>query len=77
MCLQRLCVRDPLFRKTTVNLYNIYLSISQSTQQFLQLQNKHYCVNICLLCACDIVPLRISTLLLCHHQAGSNTGFSN
>jgi hypothetical protein len=38
-------------------LYNIYLLISQSTQQFLQWQNKHYCVNICLLCVCGVVPL--------------------
>jgi hypothetical protein len=47
-----------------IYLYSIYLSIGQSTQQFLQWQNKHYCVNICLLCACDVVPLHVSTLLL-------------
>jgi hypothetical protein len=28
-----------------IYLYNIQLLISQSTQQFLQWQNKHYCVN--------------------------------
>jgi hypothetical protein len=55
----------------------IYLSIGQSTQQFLQWQNKHYCVNICLLRACDVVLLHVSTLLLGHLQACSNTGFSH
>jgi hypothetical protein len=54
-----------------VYLYNIYLLSIQSTQQFLQRQNKRFCVNICILCTCGVVPLHVSTLLLGHLQAYS------
>jgi hypothetical protein len=53
-------------------LDNIYLLISQSTQQLFTIkQNEPYCANIYFLYACVVIQLHISTLLLGHPQVCS------